>query len=135
MAGRVEGKVALVTGAARGTGEQTARLLVEEGAQVVLADVQEDLGQGQVVLDHHPGGGDVLDALLDAPLLLAELEDRAHVVVAGEDGGGDDRLLDGLDAPRRRQPALPAASSTTRTLEESRAEATEADFTCSSIIS
>ena len=42
---RVAGKVAIVTGAARGTGEQTARLLVEEGAQVVIADVLEEEGQ------------------------------------------------------------------------------------------
>ena len=48
--GRVEGKVAIVTGAARGTGEQTARLLVSEGAKVVVADVQDDLG-GQVAKD------------------------------------------------------------------------------------
>lgn len=41
---RVEGKVAIVTGAARGTGEATARLLAEEGAQVVLADVLEEEG-------------------------------------------------------------------------------------------
>jgi 3alpha(or 20beta)-hydroxysteroid dehydrogenase len=43
--GRVEGKVALVTGAARGTGEQTARLLVEEGARVIIADVMEEAGR------------------------------------------------------------------------------------------
>lgn len=43
--GRVEGKVVLVTGAARGTGEQTARLLVAEGAQVVASDVRDDLAK------------------------------------------------------------------------------------------
>jgi len=48
--GRVEGKVALVTGAARGTGEQTARLLIEEGARVVVADVQDERGE-QVAKD------------------------------------------------------------------------------------
>jgi len=36
--------VAIVTGAARGTGEATARLLVEEGARVVVTDVLDDLG-------------------------------------------------------------------------------------------
>jgi 3alpha(or 20beta)-hydroxysteroid dehydrogenase len=37
--GRLAGKVALVSGAARGTGAATARLFVEQGARVVLGDV------------------------------------------------------------------------------------------------
>jgi len=42
--GRLEGKVAIVTGAARGTGEVVARRFVAEGARVVLADVLEEAG-------------------------------------------------------------------------------------------
>jgi 3alpha(or 20beta)-hydroxysteroid dehydrogenase len=42
---RLEGRVALVTGAARGTGAATARLMVEEGALVVLGDVRDDVGE------------------------------------------------------------------------------------------
>ena len=41
---RLEGKVAIVTGAARGTGEATARRFAEEGAQVVLGDILDDPG-------------------------------------------------------------------------------------------
>lgn len=43
--GRLEGKVAIVTGGARGTGEQTARMFVDEGARVVIGDVLEDEGR------------------------------------------------------------------------------------------
>ena len=38
---RLDGKVAIVTGAARGTGAETARLFAAEGATVVLADVAD----------------------------------------------------------------------------------------------
>ncbi len=41
---RLEGKIAIVTGAARGTGEQTARLFADEGAKVVVADVLSEEG-------------------------------------------------------------------------------------------
>ena len=41
----VKDKVAIVTGAGSGIGEGTARLLAENGAKVVLADFNEDLGK------------------------------------------------------------------------------------------
>ena len=45
MAGRLEDKVAIITGAARGTGEATARRFIAEGACVVIADVLDELGE------------------------------------------------------------------------------------------
>jgi NAD(P)-dependent dehydrogenase (short-subunit alcohol dehydrogenase family) len=45
MAGRLEGKVAIVTGATSGIGEATARLFAAEGARVVLAGRTVDKGE------------------------------------------------------------------------------------------
>ena len=42
--GRLDGKVAIITGAAKGLGEADARLLAREGATVILTDVDEANG-------------------------------------------------------------------------------------------
>ena len=42
---RLTGKVAIVTGGARGMGEATVRLLIEEGARVLIGDVLDEPGQ------------------------------------------------------------------------------------------
>jgi 3alpha(or 20beta)-hydroxysteroid dehydrogenase len=43
--GRLDGKVAIITGAARGQGAAEARLFAAEGARVVVADVLDDEGK------------------------------------------------------------------------------------------
>ncbi|MEM7570618.1 MAG: SDR family oxidoreductase [Pseudomonadota bacterium] len=43
--GRVEDKVAIITGAASGLGAEDARVLAGEGAKVVLTDIQDEMGQ------------------------------------------------------------------------------------------
>ncbi len=45
MAGRVEGKIALVTGGASGVGRATVELMVKEGAQVVFTDLNVEAGE------------------------------------------------------------------------------------------
>ena len=43
--GALDGKVAIITGAARGQGAAAARLFVAEGARVVIGDVLDDVGK------------------------------------------------------------------------------------------
>jgi 3-oxoacyl-[acyl-carrier protein] reductase len=74
----LEGKVALVTGAARGIGAATARLLAGEGARVVCLDRPADDGPTSQLARDIRGGAILLDVSdPEAPQkLAAELEDR-----------------------------------------------------------
>jgi 3alpha(or 20beta)-hydroxysteroid dehydrogenase len=45
VTGRLTGKVAIITGAARGSGEVIARRFVDEGARVVIADIRDEQGR------------------------------------------------------------------------------------------
>jgi 3alpha(or 20beta)-hydroxysteroid dehydrogenase len=59
MAARLADRIALITGAAGGQGAAEARLLVEQGAQVVLGDIDDDAGValaqdlGEAAVFHH----------------------------------------------------------------------------------
>jgi NAD(P)-dependent dehydrogenase (short-subunit alcohol dehydrogenase family) len=48
MSGRLDGKVALITGAGSGMGRAAAELFASEGARVVVTDVDEDAGASAV---------------------------------------------------------------------------------------
>jgi len=47
---RLEGKVAVITGAASGIGAATAKTYVDHGARVVLGDIQDEAGQGMAAM-------------------------------------------------------------------------------------
>jgi len=54
--GRVDGKVALVTGAAQGLGLADAQVLAREGAKVVMADIQDEAGEAAAAAIRDAGG-------------------------------------------------------------------------------
>ena len=61
---RLDGKVALISGAARGIGAEAAKLMVESGARVVVADVLDERGR-ETVRSLESAGGEALYAHLD----------------------------------------------------------------------
>ena len=58
MSNRVKNKVGLITGAAQGLGKEMARLLIEEGAQIVMTDINEELLKKSCLLYTSPSPRD-----------------------------------------------------------------------------
>jgi 3(or 17)beta-hydroxysteroid dehydrogenase len=54
--GRVEGKVALITGATQGIGLADAQVLAREGATVVMTDIQDEAGEAAAAAIRESGG-------------------------------------------------------------------------------
>jgi NAD(P)-dependent dehydrogenase (short-subunit alcohol dehydrogenase family) len=58
MAGRLDGKVAVITGGGNGIGRATTLRFVDEGARVVVADLNEDTGRETLDLAARTGAGE-----------------------------------------------------------------------------
>ena len=54
---RLDGKVALISGAARGIGAEVARLMASVGASVVIGDILTDIGEQTASEINSSGGG------------------------------------------------------------------------------
>jgi 3-oxoacyl-[acyl-carrier protein] reductase len=70
VAGRLDGKIAIVIGAARGIGSGVAEVFLEEDARLVLVDVNEELGRATV---------DALKAKGDVVFHRADMASRADM--------------------------------------------------------
>ena len=88
-AGRLHGKVAIVTGAGSGFGEGIAHRFADEGCAVIVNDIARDAGERVAAAIRNRGGraqfvhGDVSKNADVARLLAATLDhfDALHVVV------------------------------------------------------
>jgi NAD(P)-dependent dehydrogenase (short-subunit alcohol dehydrogenase family) len=89
MAGRVEGKVAFITGAARGQGRSHAVRLAQEGADIIAVDVCRPVGSNSVIPASTP------DDLAETVNLVKRLNRR--IVTAEVDARDFDALKTAVD--------------------------------------
>ena len=92
---RFQGKRAVVTGGASGIGRATAVRLVEEGAQVLIGDIDEDGGRELA----ESSNGAITFRRCD----VTEAADIVALVTAADEAGGLDVLFNNAGAPGARE--------------------------------
>ena len=90
--GRLDGKVAVVTGAARGQGAEEAKLFAAEGAQVVLTDVLEADGKTGATFTQLLLPVTKISLSADSFLSAASFQDTTRVLIAAAVRGKTDKL-------------------------------------------
>ncbi len=105
----MDGKVAVITGGASGIGRATCIRLAEEGADVVVTDIEEEGGQETVERIEQDGGNakfhelDVRDYDRFDEILDEEYQENGHIDVlfnnagVGEDNGFEETSLEHRD--------------------------------------
>jgi len=81
--GRLEGRVAVVTGSGRGIGKETARIFAREGASVVINDVDETVAS-EAVKDIEAAGGKATYCVAD----IRQLEEAKKLMKTAVDEFG-----------------------------------------------
>jgi NAD(P)-dependent dehydrogenase (short-subunit alcohol dehydrogenase family) len=90
---RLNDKVAIITGAARGIGAATARAFAREGAMVIVADIEEENGEAVARAIREDGGAahairaDVTDAVSMTAMAQAVCEDRGRIDILVANAG------------------------------------------------
>ena len=85
MSGVLQGKVAIVTGAASGIGRATALLFAREGASVIASDVSEAVDETVAAIRHEGGTADAVRADAGDEREVAALVRRAVDAFGGLD--------------------------------------------------
>jgi len=98
MTGRVEGKVAFVTGAARGQGRSHALRLAQEGADIIAVDICEDIASNGYPLSNEEDLAETarLIEALDRRVFTrkADVRERSQLAAAVKDGVAEFGRLD-----------------------------------------
>ena len=97
--GRLDGKVAVITGGAYGIGAATVKLFVDEGARVVFGDIEdekgdsyeEELGENAVYQHCNVASGDDIKSLID---MAVERFGQLDIMFSNAGIGGPNALID-----------------------------------------